>query len=420
MSGEDPFTRAQRLAELANGPFEKFRKQQEQIERLAGYSSPAIERLLADQERIERLVKAAQPSGDFLRRWQENEPGHFIQREMERLNSASALISAAEAAMAKPKFLDASERVAKQLELATGMPAAARFLEQNSLSQLAEKISRQVDPFREAVERDQVWAERLESQMRALTIPWVRPEIAALSVEGFAIVSRLNTAVRYKAPFDDEASEVIDEDLGDPIEIDDDADPEARNAAHIEAGMHPGMLAFAPPATGEILIQTGFILKTNFAPIPATTDGSDPGLLFHPGHNALITSVEQHLRALICAKMSAQYGEDWIGKRIDSKIVSDWEGRREAAVAKGEARLELLQYSYLMDLKDIIIRRDHWRDIFKEVFVSKEHFSVSMERLHPIRVPLSHGRPIGTGQQYHLISEASRILAAMGVDVFEK
>jgi len=420
MSREDPFARAQRLAELANGPLEKLRKHQELLERMAGHPSPAVERLLANQERMERLLRSAQPGVDLLRRWQENDPQQFIRRELEQANSASALIRAAEAALAKPSPLEEAGRLAKQLEIATGASAAARFFEQNSLSRMAETIARQVDPFKEAIERHQLWADRLEAQMRAVTTPWVRPDIAALSIEGFAVVSRLNTVVRYKAPFDEQASEVIDDDLGDPIIIDDDAEPEARDAAHIEAGMHPGMLAFAPPAVGEILIQTGFILKAEYAPLPATTDGSDPGLLFHPGHNALMTSVEQNLRKLIAVKMSGQYGEGWVDKRIDPKLVADWKQRREEAIAKGEAPLELLQYSYLMDLKDIIIRRDHWRDVFKAVFESKEHFSVSMERLHPIRLPLSHGRPIGTGQQFHLVSEASRILGAMGIDVFKK
>lgn len=420
MSDEDPVTRAQRLAELASGSLARLNKQQEQIERLTAASSPVIERYLADQERINRLIDVAQPSTDLLRRWQENDPRDFIRREMERLNSASTLIRAAEAAMAKPRLVEQAERLAKQLEHATGAPIAARFLEQNSLAQIAEKIARQIDPFREVIERHQLWVERIESQMRALSTPWIRPDIAALSIEGFAIVSRLNTVVRHKAPFDEEASEIIDEDLGDPIVIDDDADPEARDAAHIEAGMHPGMLAFAPPAVGEILIQTGFVLRAEYAPIPVTTDGSDPGLIFHPGHNALITAVEQHLRALISAKMSTQYGDDWIDKRIDSTVVAEWRLRREEAVAKGEPPFELLQYSYLMELKDIIIRRDHWRAVFADVFRSKEHFAVSMERLHPIRRPLAHGRPIGTGQQFHLISEAGRILSAMGIDIFKK
>lgn len=401
MPGDDPFTVARRLVELAEGPLEQLRRQQERIDRILAHSSPAIEKFLLEQERIESLFKSAEESTALLTRWHDNTPYSFIERELERSNSASSLFQTVEAALAR----DAA--------------VSARIFEQNSLAQFAEDMSRQFEPFRHEFERQQLWAERLEIQMRAISVQWVRPEIAALSLEGFAVVSRLNTAVRYEPPFDDEASDVIDEDLGDPIIIDDGAAPEARDAAHIEAGMHPGMLAFAPAAFGEVLIQTGFTLKSGYAPLPATTDGSDPGLVFHPGHNALITAVEVRLRHLISQKLSAQYGSDWIDKRVDPNLVADWKFRRDEAVAKGEPPLELLHYSYLMDLKDIIVRRDHWRDVFKDIFGSKEHFSVSMERLHPIRHPLSHGRPIGTGQQFHLISEAGRILGAMGYKIFE-
>ena len=420
MSREYPRTTAQRLAELASGPLETLRKQQERLDRIAEYSSPAIEQMFAGQERMQRLVDATKPAAALLLRWHENDPRQFIEREMAQLNSASALAAAAGVALERPSYVEEAQRLSRQLDIATGGLNAAQAAELSTLTQLAAEMARQVDPFGEAIAQNQLWAERLESQMRALTTPWIRPEIASLSIEGFAIVSRLNTAVRHATPYDDEASEVIDEDLGDPITIDEDAEPEARDAAHIEAGMHPGMLAFAPPAVGEILIQTGFVLKANYAPLPATTDGSNPGLLFHPGHGALMTSVEQNLRALISARMSAHYGEDWLKKRIDPRLISEWEQRREEGVAKGEPPFELLQYSNLMELKDIIIRRDHWREIFMTIFSSKEHFSVSMERLHPIRRPLFHGRPIGTGQQFHLVSEASRILGAMGIDIFEK
>lgn len=417
MSRDYPLTRAQRLAEIARGSLDTLREHQERLDRLA---SPAIEQILAEQERLRLLTHATQPAADFLRRWHENDPRQFIEREMAQSNRASALAAAAGVALERQSYLEEAQRLSTQFEIATDASAVAQLAELSKLTTLAAEMARQVDPFRDAIEPHQRWAERLESQMRALTVPWIRPEIAGLSIEGFAVVSRLNTAVRHATPYDEEASEVIDEDLGDPITIDDDAEPEARDAAHIEAGMHPGMLAFAPPAVGEILIQTGFVLKADYAPLPATTDGSNPGLLFHPGHGALMTSVEQNLRALISARMSAQYGEDWLEKRVDRGLISEWEQRREEAVAKGEAPFELLQYSNLMELKDIIIRRDHWREIFMAIFRSKEHFSVSMERLHPIRRPLFHGRPIGTGQQFHLVSEASRILGAMGIDIFEK
>ena len=99
--------------------------------------------------------------------------------------------------------------------------------------------------------------------------------------------------------------------------------------------------------------------------------------------------------------------------------MNEWVARRSDAIARGESPLGLIQYSNFMELKDIVIQRQHWREVFGAVFKKKEHFATGMDRLHPIRLPLAHSRPIGIAQQYHLISEAGHILRALGVDIFE-
>ena len=254
--------------------------------------------------------------------------------------------------------------------------------------------------------------------MAAVQTPWVDPDLPALSFEGFAVVSRLGQAVCYAEPFDEAARDQMDEDLGNPIDVADDAGPDEREVAHIEADMNAAMLTIAPDAVGEVLIQSGFVFKSKFAPLPPTKDGSDPGHVFHPGHHMLITAVEQNLRAIIDARMKAQYGAEWMEKQINPNLLQQWIERRKIAVARGESSLALIQYSHFMELKDIVIRRQHWREVFEVIFMNKEHFQTSMERLHPIRLPLAHSRPIGIGQQYHLISEAGHILRALGVDIF--
>ena len=193
----------------------------------------------------------------------------------------------------------------------------------------------------------------------------------------------------------------------------DDAGPDERDAAHIEADMNAAMLTISPAAVGEVLIETGFAFKAEFAPLPPTTDGSDPGHVFHPGHNMMITAVEQNLRAAIDARMQEQYGATWMETRIDPSLLKEWIDRRDDAVARGESPLPLIQYANFMELKDIVMGRQHWREVFRVIFRNKEHFQTSMEGLHPIRLPLAHSRPIGMAQQYHLISEASYILRAL-------
>ena len=133
----------------------------------------------------------------------------------------------------------------------------------------------------------------------------------------------------------------------------------------------------------------------------------------------IITAVEQNLRATIDARMQAQYGARWMETRINPNLLREWIDRRKDAVSRGESPLTLIQYSNFMELKDIVIGHQHWGAVFEAIFRKKEHFQTSMDRLHPIRLPLAHSRPIGIGQQYHLISEAGHILRALGVDIFE-
>ena len=92
----------------------------------------------------------------------------------------------------------------------------------------------------------------------------------------------------------------------------------------------------------------------------------------------------------------------------------------ELETVHGESPLPLLNYSNFMDLKDIIVNRQHWSEAFKHVFHDKGQFIRAMERLHSVRLPLSHSRPIGTAQQIVLISEATEVLRAMGIDMFSQ
>ena len=223
---------------------------------------------------------------------------------------------------------------------------------------------------------------------------------------------------RSSSPFSEEARERVDEDLGRPIDIDEEAGTEDQDKAQVHAGMSVSLLTIAPAATTDVLVQCGFTLASRCAPIPTTTnDGADPGLMFEPGNFGLVTFVEQHLRQFVCREMHARYGERWLEQKVDPKLTNEWKSRREQAIANGESLLPPVQYSNFMDLKDIVVRKDHWREVFAPVFVRKTHFEVAMERLHSVRLPLAHSRPIGRAQQYILVIESHFVLGALGVDL---
>lgn len=282
---------------------------------------------------------------------------------------------------------------------------------------LASSMAQQFPLFGTLSIAENSWASKLQEQMEAVQTPWLHPQLSALSLEGFATFSRLGLAVHKAVPFDRHARRQIEEDLGEPVSVDQDSDPEEQDLAHIDAGMNASLFAIAPLAVGEVMIQTGFIVRPNLAPLPLATDGSHAGHSHNPGHGMLITAVEQNLRSTIDIEMTAAYGSSWIQLRIRSDLSKEWQEKRGKATDQGESPLPLVNYSNFMDLKDIIINRQHWPVVFERVFHDKAQFTRSMERLHSVRLPLSHSRPIGTAQQIVLLSEAIVLLRAMGIDM---
>ena len=396
---EDEFERIRRLSDLAEGPLEQFRKQQE-----------ILERVLQPDSSLQRMLQKLSDDSVSLK----------LAAQLEQMNRQSALLEQTQRMLASPvviQQLEAARLQADRLSLSMTQYVLPDF---SSLAGVALKLAEQVAPFEEMLRAQSVWAAKLEAQMMGMKVPWVDAEIASVSFEGFAVLSRLNHALRNRPPYDDAAREQIDEDLGEPIDVDADAGPDERDEAHVEAGMNASILAIAPSGMCDVLIQTGFVMKSEYAPLPPTTDDSDPGHLFHPGHCMLLTAVEQNLRRAVTDRMQSHFGQDWINTRVDPELKRQWENRRNEAVKHGESPLDLIQYANFMELKDIVVRRQHWREVFQPVFISKQHFETSMERLHPIRLPLAHSRPIGTAQQFHLIAEAASIMRALGIDIFAK
>ena len=383
-------------------------------------SDYSLEIFLKQQALIDRLLPPELSANYFLGAIQQQSYATIISQALREINRQASLFEATQRLLASSAMFDQLEELTNPAASMQGILGHALLPDQGVLATLAESMGKQVELFATAKIANTAWSQLLERQMAAVQVPWLDGHLAALSLEGFAVISRLGQAVRYAEPFDEAARDQIDEDLGDPIDVEDDAGPDQRDAAHIEADMNPAMLTISPAAVGGVLIQSGFVFKSEFAPLPETADESNPGQIFHPGHHMLITAVEQNLRATIDKRMQAHYGESWTEKQISSDVLKQWIERREKAVASGESPLALIQYSNFMDLKDIVVRRDHWRDVFRAIFSKKGHFQTSMERLHPIRLPLAHSRPIGIAQQYHLISEAGHILRALGVDIFEE
>lgn len=398
MSKND-FDKLKRLVDRAEGPLEQFRKQQELFERINPQATAAAE---------------------IARQMQEQFPPERMRSVLDAVQAHSGFTESVRALIERPGFYEIIEQQKRQAEKLRKLIEDGLLPSHQRLAEVSQRLATQVDPFAALALSEADWSDQLRRQMQAMTTPWVDQHLQALSFEGFAVVSRIGQTLRAAPAFDEAAREELDDDIGDAIEVDDDAGPDERDAAHVAAGMEASLFAITPAGFGEVLLQTGIVLKSEYLPIPKTTDGANPGLMFNPGHNLLITTVEQNLREFIDGKMIAEFGENWPKQRVHGDVVKEWRGRREVAVAKGEAPFRLIQYSNFMELGDIVIRRGHWEPLFAPVFKNPIHFQTAMQRLHPIRVPLAHSRPIGRGQELTLISEAEHVLGALGINILRR
>lgn len=292
---------------------------------------------------------------------------------------------------------------------------AARF---NSSDAMAREICGKFGLYADASLSVPEWVDQLQQQMASVSQVWLNAKFPEFSIEGFAVLSRLGNAVTTSAPFDEGARELIDEDLGHPIDVALDATPLERDEAHLEAGLNPSILALEPSSTNAVLIETGFKFRAEFTPFTYDDIEEDPGLVFDPSHHAMITFVEHELRIFIDRQMRDQYGNNWIRTQLSREQATELDRKREQAISQGEEPLPLICYSNFMDLKDIVINRRHWREVFQSVFRHKAHFETSMERLYPIRNPLAHSRPIGRAQQLLLYAESTHITKAIGKNLF--
>ena len=229
-----------RLHEMSNGPFEKIRKQQALIDRLLPLDLQTM-RLL---ERIQQPGYAAS-----------------LARTFETLDRHSALFEATQSILARPAMLEQLHAFTTPADNIQRLMDRALLPDRDGLAAIAERMAKQVELFRNAGIVETAWSQLLERQMAAVQTPWLDPHLTSLSFEGFAVVSRLGQAVRYAEPFDEAAREQIDEDIGGPIQVEDDDGPDERDAAHLEADMNPSILAISPVAIGDVLIETGFVFK---------------------------------------------------------------------------------------------------------------------------------------------------------------
>ena len=127
----------------------------------------------------------------------------------------------------------------------------------------------------------------------------------------------------------------------------------------------------------------------------------------------LLWALETRIREFIDRSMMRHFGEDWHKRGLAPEILKQWREKRECDVDGGMAAQPLISYADFTDYEKIIVRRDHWRDVFCGVFKCKESVIESFNRLRLLRVVVMHARPLSNEDLLMLHAEVRRVLKAI-------
>lgn len=285
----------------------------------------------------------------------------------------------------------------------------------NALQAIAANAANAIQPVHEHLMRLD-WQSSLIERMEAVSTPWAMEDHLGVSVVGFARIARLRDASTAAASFDAPTNELFSEELGQPVEFDEDSEPEERDAAAMDAGMNPEVVAFPRPAYPTVLLSAGFELCVETISV-VQSENADPSGIFDPQHATLLQQVEHHLRTLVVTELQKLVGEKWLLSRVPGPTKKRWEERKQKDHDVRGDSYPLIFYADFMDLSEVICMKNNWSEAFGHMFVSKQDFQISLQRLSPVRNAISHNRPLVRSDQLILFSEANRILTALGIKI---
>jgi Swt1-like HEPN len=297
--------------------------------------------------------------------------------------------------------------------------SATMPLGKGMFDELTKSLALAVDPFAGAMKATAQWEASLTSRLALIDAAWARPSDLGISMVGFARIARLSDAVHVARPFSRAVSELLAEELGVGADPAPDASPEERESAAIDAGLKSNLIAFPEPTYGQVVFAAGFHFRVGPTPVPVALEAADAGAVFDGNYSSVLIDVEQRLRQFVEQKLSGIEGGAWVKRRVAEPVRKRWSERQEEERDTGRPVYSLIQYADFMDIADIIGQGNNWKNVFAATFGNKEDLQVSLRRLHPVRKAIAHGRPLGRSDVLTLVSEATRILRALGVNLLQ-
>ena len=273
-----------------------------------------------------------------------------------------------------------------------------------------------------------LFASDVQSAMGAIASPWVDRLQVEQSFEGFAQLVGLGRAIRSN-PFEISTKEAIRDALGDWEDLSEAALENSiqREKYYLDHGLAANLILAPEPAFTQSLQAARIFVPRLPTPrrveevdfeLDAADLGPEEEALFARAQRAffLLGKFERSLRNYLHKVMTERYGINWEKAKAPEggRKSQRWMEKRDIAVKKGQAAIDLIHYADFTDYRLLVTRRDNWKDIFTAVFRDEEELRVSFRRIETIRVITMHGRPITKGDLLLLTAETSHILTAIG------
>ena len=233
----------------------------------------------------------------------------------------------------------------------------------------------------------------------------------------FSRLARSSHVVHTEESFSQPVEEQIDHEPGDVNTAGLIENADERDEAALRAGTNPESIAYSSATYDTVLFNERFRLDFASVTVPQAVESPDPGAAFKPHHWQILSELEQRLRQVVEQQLEELAGSNWIKQRVPQAVRKRWLDRQNEDRAVGRSVYAAIQYADFMDLADVILRRDNWREAFQTIFRDQNDIVVSLHRLHPVRKALAHSRPLGRADVLTLVSEATRIFRALGMRV---
>jgi Swt1-like HEPN len=255
----------------------------------------------------------------------------------------------------------------------------------------------------------------LTSAIDSIRSPWLNADHEIASVRGLTDLLAMAHAINTRPPFDSLVTTTLRESLGDwrsvsvfPPAIFD--SPAVRSDFYADLGFDLALTDFPAPAFDESLAIAGF---RNLQDEPDEEADDDEGLARTTAAREHLVRFERLLRRFIDARMTAQFGPNWVRQQVPGALLTAWREKKAKATGTGEQEESLLAYAEFADYVQIIERNDNWIKVFEPVFGRREDVKESFVRLFPVRNCAMHARIITFDDEVYMHSETLRVLRAI-------